>query len=178
MKAAQLITAAESLERESKRLQGVIEAAAVLRELGGLEAHAEECEVRVKRASEACAEAESRLVDVNARVEGAIAEAQRLVSDARADAERTVTEARTAAGTVAREVEAECARRKAVAQADVDLANDQAERTRANTQEMVAAAKGSVEEAIKEVAQQRAELNALESKIAAARAEAKRIVLG
>lgn len=153
--------AADDLDRQVRSLESLQHAASVLRRVGSLEQADKEYGPRIAAREKALAEVDAKVAAAQGRLVEANQEAQRIVAKAHSDAEGIVAKALAKAGDVVGD-----GKRKAV--------------------EMISSAKeaearGDVAAETVRVAQERvaaltAEAEALEARIAQARAEAKKLI--
>lgn len=172
----ELIQAAEALEREAKRYQGITAAAKVLRELGTLENQAREAVRRKAGVDADLAAAREELHQVKA----AAAQASEEIEAARQGAARELE-----AGKQAALIEARKAHAEAVAQAEAIVAAAREEaagiakagaQAQAEVEALLSQAGDELKAADERLHQKRAELADLEARLAEARSQAARII--
>lgn len=173
MKGPELVAAAETLDREARRYEGLKAAAAVLREVGTLEGRAEEAERRHKEAVEGIRFAENQAAEVMAKTQQVITEASDRLVAVQAEGAQIIKDASEQAASMIAEAKAEvqqqgqvelAAARREVAQVVRQAEDAVATRDKAKTQETAALI--AVDTAKKELAELTRQINAAKEKIA------------
>lgn len=172
----QLHEAADALDREEKRMKGVMAAARVLRDLGTLQGRIEESERRLVGVNADVAAAQRAVEEAKAEADQVRRTAAGHLATALADTKRTAEKAEEAARKVHADAVAEAEQLVADAQAEVERRLQFAVQTEAEAAALVEQHKAQAADLGKLVAERRAELEELEARLAAAKEQAKRLL--
>jgi len=178
MNAQDIRNAAETLDREMKRFDGMQAAAKVLHEAATLESRIEEAERRVTAAGQQAADAESELLQARSRVEAARSEAHRIELQGKASAQDILSTAGKEGESILEKAKAAANDAIAKASADVDQLQQETKRGVAHRQIQIKQAAESLGQINEEIAARQVELAAINEKLNAARAQTRRLLEG